>query len=89
MSCGQLLFGVNTRDLRTLHVDPERLRISATALPAGRCVAESGLHDAEDVAAVAGLGYQLALVGTALMRSDAPATLVQEMRTAGSERIAT
>jgi indole-3-glycerol phosphate synthase len=41
-----------------------------------------------DAAGVAGLGYQLALVGTALMRSDAPATLVQEMRTAGSERIA-
>lgn len=85
---GQLLFGVNTRDLRTLHVDPERLRKLASALPAGRCVAESGLHDAADAAAVAGLGYQLALVGTALMRSDSPATLVQEMRTAGSERIA-
>jgi indole-3-glycerol phosphate synthase len=85
---GQLLFGVNTRDLRTLHVDPERLRKLAPALPAGRCVAESGLHDVADAAGVAGLGYQLALVGTALMRSDAPATLVQEMRTAGSERIA-
>jgi indole-3-glycerol phosphate synthase len=85
---GQLLFGVNTRDLRTLHVDPQRLQKLAPALPAGRCVAESGLHDAADAAAVAGLGYQLALVGTALMRSDAPATLVQEMRAAGSERIA-
>lgn len=85
---GQLLFGVNTRDLRTLHVDPERLLKLAPALPAGRCVAESGLHDAADAAAVAGLGYQLALVGTALMRSDSPATLVQEMRTAGSERTA-
>jgi len=85
---GQLLFGVNTRDLRTLHVDPQRLQKLAPALPAGRCVAESGLHDAADAAAVAALGYQLALVGTALMRSDAPATLVQEMRAAGSERIA-
>lgn len=85
---GQLLFGVNTRDLRTLHVDPERLRNLAPALPAGRCVAESGLHDAADAAVVAGLGYQLALVGTALMRCDSPADLIQEMRTAGSERIA-
>ena len=85
---GQLLFGVNTRDLRTLHVDPERLRNLAPVLPAGRCVAESGLYDAADAATVAGLGYQLALVGTALMRSDAPAELVQEMRTAGSARIA-
>jgi len=85
---GQLLFGVNTRDLRTLHVDPERLRNLAPVLPAGRCVAESGLHDAADAATVAGLGYQLALVGTALMRSDAPAELVQEMRIAGRARIA-
>jgi indole-3-glycerol phosphate synthase len=85
---GQLLFGVNTRDLRTLHVDPQRLRKLAPVLPAGRCVAESGLHNAADAETVAELGYQLALVGTALMRSDAPATLVKEMRTAGSARIA-
>ncbi len=81
---GQLLVGVNTRDLRSLHVDPDRLSKLAPALPAARCVAESGLHDADDVAAVAALGYQLALVGTALMRSDDPATLVATMRAAGS-----
>ncbi len=85
---GQLLFGVNTRNLRTLHVDPGRLQSLAPSLPAGRCVAESGLHTVEDADVVAGLGYQLALVGAALMRSDAPATLVQEMRAAGSARIA-
>ena len=67
---GQLLFGVNTRNLRTLHVDPERLAKLAPALPAGRCVAESGLHTEADAAAVADLGYRLALVGTALMRSE-------------------
>lgn len=81
---GQLLFGVNTRDLRTLHVDPDRLQKLAPALPAGRCVAESGLHTAEDAAAAARLGYRLALVGTALMRSDDPATLVEAMRLAGA-----
>jgi indole-3-glycerol phosphate synthase len=86
--CGQLLFGVNTRDLRTLHVDPERLAKLAAALPAGRCVAESGLHDANDAASVADLGYRLALVGTALMRSDNPAALVAAMRAAGSARFA-
>ncbi len=84
---GQLLFGVNTRDLRTLHVDPDRLANLAPALPAARCVAESGLHDTDDVATVAGLGYRLALVGTALMRSDDPALLVRAMREAGSCRI--
>lgn len=84
---GELLFGVNTRDLRTLHVDPRRLETLAPFLPSGRSVAESGLHDAEGAAVVAGLGYQLALVGTALMRSDNPAALVGEMRAAGSARI--
>jgi len=85
---GQLLFGVNTRNLRSLHVDPDRLAKLAPALPAGRCVAESGLHHADDAARVADLGYRLALVGTALMRSDDPAGLVAAMRAAGSARIA-
>ena len=85
---GQLLFGVNTRDLRTLHVDPARLATLAPALPAGRCVAESGLHYASDAAAVAGLGYELALVGTALMRSDQPGALVARMCAAGRAVVA-
>ena len=85
---GQLLFGVNTRDLRTLHVDPDRLAKLAPALPGGHCVAESGLHDADDAAAVAELGYRLALVGTALMRSVDPAALVAAMRAAGRAKVA-
>ena len=84
---GQLLFGVNTRDLRTLHVDPQRLEQLASLLPAGRCVAESGLHSGADAAVVAGLGYRLALVGTALMRSEDPAGLVAAMREAGGASV--
>ena len=84
---GQLLFGINSRDLRTLHVDPERLAKLAPVLPAGYCVAESGLHDADDAAAVAELGYRLALVGTALMRSDDPAALISAMCVAGSAKV--
>ena len=44
--------------------------------------------DAADAARVAEWGYRLALVGTALMRSDDPAALVAAMRVAGSARIA-
>ena len=83
---GQLLVGINTRNLRTLEVDSNRLETLAPALPPARCVAESGLHTAEDAARVSGLGYRLALVGTALMRSDDPATLVAQMCAAGSGR---
>jgi len=85
---GRLLVGVNTRNLRTLEVDNERLARLAPLLPDARCVAESGLHTEDDAAAAAGLGYRLALVGTALMRSDDPAALIAAMRAAGSSAIA-
>jgi len=81
---GQLLVGVNTRNLRTLEVDPDRLRNLAPALPEARCVAESGLLVPDDAARVAGWGYRMALVGTALMRSDDPTALVSAMRDAGA-----
>ena len=85
---GQLLFGVNTRNLRTLAVDPDRLKNLAQSLPEGRCVAESGLNTAADAARVAALGYSVALVGSALMRSDDPAVLVASMRKDGAEGLA-
>jgi indole-3-glycerol phosphate synthase len=82
---GQLLVGVNTRNLRTLEVDPDRLRNLAPALPRARCVAESGLLLPDDAARVSGWGYRMALVGTALMRSDDPSALIAAMRDAGAE----
>lgn len=84
---GKLLIGVNTRDLRTLEVDNERLRRLAPSLPDARCVAESGLHSPDDAATAAALGYRLVLVGTALMRGDDPAALIAAMKTAGSSAI--
>jgi len=81
---GQLLIGVNTRNLRTLDVDEGRLRSLAPSLPEATCVAESGLRVAEDASRVAGWGYSMALVGTALMRSDDPSALISEMREAGA-----
>ncbi len=79
---------MNTRNLRTLDVDGTRLERLAPLLPDARCVAESGLKTADDAAAVAGWGYSLALVGSALMRSEDPAALVRDMVTAGSARVA-
>jgi indole-3-glycerol phosphate synthase len=87
-AAGQLLVGVNTRNLRTLEVDSARLERLAPLLPDAPCVAESGLKTADDAAAVAGRGYRLALVGTALMRSEDPAALVAGMRAAGSKKVA-
>lgn len=83
-AAGTLLIGINTRNLRTLDVDSERLQRLAPLLPDARCVAESGLHTPDDVATAAANGYRLALVGTALMRSDDPAALIAAMREAGA-----
>jgi indole-3-glycerol phosphate synthase len=80
----QLLVGVNSRNLRTLEVDPDRLAKLSHSLPAGAvAVAESGLKDAGDAASVSALGYRVALVGTALMRAPDPAALIGEMLAAG------
>ncbi|MEX2124384.1 MAG: indole-3-glycerol phosphate synthase TrpC [Woeseia sp.] len=81
---GRLLVGVNSRNLRTLEVDPARLAGLLPRLPEGAvAVAESGLRTAEDAAAVASLGYRVALVGSALMRNADPAALIADMLAAG------
>jgi indole-3-glycerol phosphate synthase len=68
---------VNSRNLKTLAVDFDRFRQLADQIrddvPA---VAESGIQSAGDIETVAGLGYSLALVGSALMRdADAQRTV--------------
>lgn len=85
---GQLLVGLNTRNLRSLEVDAERLQNLAPLLPDAKCVAESGMHTPDDAATAAQAGYHLVLVGSALMRSEDPAGLVAAMRSAGTARIA-
>ena len=80
----KFLIGVNSRNLQTLALDPLRIKRFGPLLPGGAtCVAESGLHSAEDAADVVAWGYEMALVGTALMRADDPAALISEMLTAG------
>jgi indole-3-glycerol phosphate synthase len=76
--------GVNTRDLTTLTIVPERLERLAGRIPLGRiAVAESGIQTAEDAACAARLGYSLALVGTALMRASDPGPLLESLLDAG------
>jgi indole-3-glycerol phosphate synthase len=78
------LLGVNCRDLRTLQVDFGRFAELAPHLPRGvPTVAESGVESAGQAARVAGLGYDVALVGTALMRASDPGRLAAELLAAG------
>lgn len=79
-----LLVGVNSRDLVTLQVVPGRLDALASALPTQvRRVAESGVATAADAARVAAVGYDVALVGSALMSAADPAELARAMLAGG------
>lgn len=79
-----LLVGVNSRDLATLAVVPNRLLELAPRLPAGvPAVAESGLYSPDDARIIAAAGYRAALVGTALMKAEDPSALVRDMVAAG------
>jgi indole-3-glycerol phosphate synthase len=79
------LIGVNSRDLRTLQVAPGRLATLGPHLPAELPrVAESGLATPDDAADAARWGYDLALVGSALMRAPDPAGLAAAIRVAGA-----
>ncbi|MBK7251550.1 MAG: indole-3-glycerol-phosphate synthase [Gammaproteobacteria bacterium] len=80
----RLLVGVNCRDLVTLQVVPGRLESLAARLPAQVArVAESGVVTPEDAARIAAAGYDLALVGSALMTGGDAGALARRMIAAG------
>jgi indole-3-glycerol phosphate synthase len=87
-SSAQLLVGVNCRDLKTMQVVPGRLEELVRTLPDSvPRVAESGVATAQDAGRVAIAGYDLALVGSALMEALEPLPLMRSMlSTARSER---
>ena len=87
---GVVLAGVNCRDLVTLQVVPHRLEQLARLLPATvPRVAESGVGSAEDARRVSAAGYDLALVGSALMQGGDPRALAAAMLAAGRAAHAT
>jgi len=76
----KLLIGVNSRDLQTLKVVPERFAQLAPLLPRDwPAVAESGVASAADARQMRMLWFGLALIGAALMASDDPAKLLGEI----------
>ena len=80
----QVLAGVNCRDLRDLNVRFERFAELAPFIPVELpTVAESGISSAADAATVSELGYELALVGSALMQSGRPEQALRDMLAAG------
>jgi len=86
LSEGTLLVGLNCRNLSDLSMDQARFAKLRAHFPRGlTAVAESGLSTPADVAGVAALGYDGALVGSSLMRSEDPFALAQSMLSAGRE----
>jgi len=86
LEAGADIIGVNSRNLRTLDVDPGVFETLAPRLPAGvLAVAESGLRTADDLGRLAALRYDAFLVGERLMTADRPgAALAELLQAAGS-----
>lgn len=80
----QVLIGVNCRDLSTLQVVPSRLESMIRHLPREfPRVAESGVSTPEDARRLAAVGYDAALVGSALMSAGHPQELAQALLRSG------
>jgi indole-3-glycerol phosphate synthase len=76
----EVLVGINSRDLQTLEVVPQRFEALAPHLPRDRPgVAESGVATSADAVRMKRLGFRLALIGTALMNHDDPQQLLREI----------
>jgi indole-3-glycerol phosphate synthase len=85
-SGARLLAGVNARDLATLEVDVSRLGRLSERCPKGLPrVAESGCASPDDLRRAAAWGYDVALVGRALMTTPEPETLARGMIAAGRQ----
>jgi indole-3-glycerol phosphate synthase len=83
-----LLCGVNCRNLKTLAVDFARFTSLAPHLPTTlTSVAESGIDTSADIQAIAKLGYRAALVGSALMRAENPASEAAAFIATGAEAV--
>jgi indole-3-glycerol phosphate synthase len=77
---GADIIGVNSRNLRTLAVDPSLHEAVATALPGVVKVAESGLQTRADLDRLAAVGYDAFLVGERLIARPDPGAALTELR---------
>lgn len=80
LDAGATLIGVNRRNLETLAMEPEVIERLIPAIPASCiAIAESGISTRGDVEAVAGLGADAVLVGSALSVVADPAAAVRSL----------
>lgn len=80
LAVGATFVGVNQRDLATFEVDHDRARRMAAQIPPTVIgVAESGVRDAADAAALRAAGYKAVLVGESLVTAADPTLAVTEL----------
>jgi indole-3-glycerol phosphate synthase len=74
------LIGVNNRDLHTFKVDIETAVRLAEFMPKDAVrVAESGIHNAADIAHLRSAGYHAFLIGESLMKAESPGKALQSL----------
>lgn len=80
VGAGCEIIGVNSRDLRTFHVDLNTaLKLGPRIPPNVLSVAESGIATGEDIARLRAVGYDAFLVGESLMKAERPGHALAEL----------
>jgi indole-3-glycerol phosphate synthase len=81
LDCGAEIVGVNSRNLRTLDVEPELHDRLASMIPSGvASVAESGLRQLADLTRLERAGYKAFLVGERLITQPDPGAALRRLR---------
>jgi indole-3-glycerol phosphate synthase len=84
LDCGADLIGINNRDLTRMVTDLETTaRLRPLVPPGVTLVSESGVRTPDDIAWLAGLGVDAALIGESLVTAPDAAKLLQSLRAAG------
>jgi indole-3-glycerol phosphate synthase len=86
LGAGARIIGVNSRNLRTLAIDPGMLDLLAARLPREvTSVAESGIRTPADIARLSAAGYDAFLVGERLIAQPDPGAALRELRAAAGQ----
>lgn len=81
LAAGAGVIGVNSRNLRTLSVDPEVLERLRPQIPDGvTTVAESGIRTPDDLRRLSAIGYDACLVGERLVSEPDPGAALRALR---------
>ncbi|MGZ4816172.1 MAG: indole-3-glycerol phosphate synthase TrpC [Terriglobales bacterium] len=86
LNAGFEIIGVNSRDLRTFHVDLNTAIQLGSRIPASVLrVAESGIASGDDIAHLRMAGYEAFLIGESLMKMDRPGDALRDLISAAEQ----